>query len=69
MFSGRDEAVRLVVFCASFKNVDLKKVDELYFLYHIIRLYFTCGIRGYRNYSVKCILLMKVTGEYDIVLV
>ena len=25
MFSGRDEAVRLVVFCAAFKNIDLKK--------------------------------------------
>ena len=25
LFSGRDEAVRLVVFCASFKNVDLRK--------------------------------------------
>ncbi|WP_455615450.1 hypothetical protein [Eisenbergiella sp.] len=31
LFSGRDEAVRLVVFCASFKNVDLRKSLQLAF--------------------------------------
>lgn len=49
MFSGRDEAVRLVVFCAAFKNIDFKKIVEIYLLDHIIRLYFTCGIGGNRN--------------------
>lgn len=31
LFSGRDEAVRLVVFCTSFKNVDLRKSLQLAF--------------------------------------
>ena len=31
LFSGLDEAVRLVVFCASFKNVDLRKSLQLAF--------------------------------------
>lgn len=31
LYSGRDEAVRLVIFCASFKNVELKKVMKLSF--------------------------------------
>lgn len=33
LFSGRDEAVRLVVFCASFKNVDLRKSLQLAFFF------------------------------------
>ena len=48
LFSGRDEAVRLVVFCASFKNVDLRKSLQLAFR-HTVGLPASC-IAGFNRY-------------------